>query len=61
MDSDIYVIPFFFPSVHAVFLSPLFIYPSPLLPPTIPQGYNPWQWMQLILVNCIHIHSFSNI
>ena len=20
-------------------------------------GYNPWLWMQLILVNCIHIHS----
>ena len=21
------------------------------------KGYNPWLWMQLILVNCIHIHS----
>jgi hypothetical protein len=30
MDSDLYLIPFFIHSVHAVFLSPLFIPPSPL-------------------------------
>jgi hypothetical protein len=30
MDSDLYLIPFFIHSVHAVFLSPFFIPPSPL-------------------------------